>query len=243
MRSSPNTTASHLLRRYRASVGRRGHVFSQGPSPAWHRWKRIFCIPAEYACGWDLHGVHEITNEQCFGGVLTFYLVATAWATARRRDAKTGILDWVCASGGIGARYLGPDLRGGGREQLNRGERWNPCGNVLFPWLRRSAFCRGGRSYALARRCFWRAAYCAASVADVLCGVYRLFLLVFGTATSVPGVIAQDGDSFSAGCPAADLDDFLAGSRVVHECVQKDFVTKPSSWEPAWGPQASLASS
>jgi hypothetical protein len=58
---------------------------------------------------------------------------------------------------------------------------------------------------------------------------------VFGTATTVPGVISQDGDSFSAGCPAADLDDFLAGSRVVHECVQKDFVTKPSSWEPAWG--------
>ena len=30
-----------------------------------------------------------------FGGVLTFYLVATAWATARRRDGETGIFDWV----------------------------------------------------------------------------------------------------------------------------------------------------
>ena len=28
------------------------------------------------------------------GGVLTFYLVATAWITARRANAKTGILDW-----------------------------------------------------------------------------------------------------------------------------------------------------
>jgi hypothetical protein len=28
------------------------------------------------------------------GGTLTFYLVATAWMTARRTDAKTGILDW-----------------------------------------------------------------------------------------------------------------------------------------------------
>jgi hypothetical protein len=28
------------------------------------------------------------------GGTLTFYLVTTAWLTARRRDAKTGILDW-----------------------------------------------------------------------------------------------------------------------------------------------------
>jgi hypothetical protein len=28
------------------------------------------------------------------GGMLTFYLVATAWLTARRRDGKPGILDW-----------------------------------------------------------------------------------------------------------------------------------------------------
>jgi hypothetical protein len=27
-------------------------------------------------------------------GVLTFYLVATAWLTARRRDGETGIVDW-----------------------------------------------------------------------------------------------------------------------------------------------------
>jgi hypothetical protein len=30
------------------------------------------------------------------GGTLTFYLVATAWMTVRRREEKTGILDW-CA--------------------------------------------------------------------------------------------------------------------------------------------------
>ncbi|MGH9574181.1 MAG: hypothetical protein ACRD40_11705 [Candidatus Acidiferrales bacterium] len=29
------------------------------------------------------------------GGALTLYLVATAWITARRRDAKTGIFDWA----------------------------------------------------------------------------------------------------------------------------------------------------
>jgi hypothetical protein len=28
------------------------------------------------------------------GGALTFYLVATAWFTARRKDAEIGILDW-----------------------------------------------------------------------------------------------------------------------------------------------------
>lgn len=30
-----------------------------------------------------------------FGGVLTFYLVATSWMTARRREAGTGIFDWI----------------------------------------------------------------------------------------------------------------------------------------------------
>src|SRR5260370_9178056 len=29
-----------------------------------------------------------------FGGVLAFYLVTTAWASARRRDGKTSIFDW-----------------------------------------------------------------------------------------------------------------------------------------------------
>jgi uncharacterized membrane protein len=29
------------------------------------------------------------------GGALTFYLVATAWMTARRRDLQTGLLDWA----------------------------------------------------------------------------------------------------------------------------------------------------
>ncbi|MGA9508209.1 MAG: hypothetical protein WBV55_06125 [Candidatus Sulfotelmatobacter sp.] len=29
------------------------------------------------------------------GGTLTFYLVATAWLTARRRDGQPGLFDWV----------------------------------------------------------------------------------------------------------------------------------------------------
>jgi hypothetical protein len=35
----------------------------------------------------------QVTN--ILGGVLTFYLVATGWATGRRKDGKTGIFDWV----------------------------------------------------------------------------------------------------------------------------------------------------
>jgi uncharacterized membrane protein len=36
---------------------------------------------------------HQTNNV--FGGILTIYMVATAWATARRRDGETGILDWI----------------------------------------------------------------------------------------------------------------------------------------------------
>lgn len=36
---------------------------------------------------------HQSSNV--FGGLLTFYLVATAWATARRRDGETNKLDWI----------------------------------------------------------------------------------------------------------------------------------------------------
>jgi uncharacterized membrane protein len=36
---------------------------------------------------------HQSNNF--FGGILTIYMVATAWATARRRSGETGILDWL----------------------------------------------------------------------------------------------------------------------------------------------------
>jgi hypothetical protein len=36
---------------------------------------------------------HQPNNV--FGGMVTIYLVATAWATARRRDGGTGVLDWI----------------------------------------------------------------------------------------------------------------------------------------------------
>lgn len=45
------------------------------------------------AAGTDLAFMKSQTNN-VFGGVLTFYLVPTAWATARRREGQPGIFDW-----------------------------------------------------------------------------------------------------------------------------------------------------
>ena len=36
---------------------------------------------------------HQMNNF--FGGLLTFYMVVTAWLTARRRANEPGVLDWV----------------------------------------------------------------------------------------------------------------------------------------------------
>jgi uncharacterized membrane protein len=43
---------------------------------------------------------YHLTNSQAqlvnfFIGILTFYLVATAWWSARRKDGETGIFDWA----------------------------------------------------------------------------------------------------------------------------------------------------
>src|SRR5579864_9511453 len=43
------------------------------------------------------------------GGILTFYLIGTAWLTARRRDGETSRLD--CALDSFGARYPHLDER------------------------------------------------------------------------------------------------------------------------------------
>jgi hypothetical protein len=50
-------------------------------------------------------------NNNIGGGVLTFYLVATAWVTARRRDGETSIFDWgallIPLAAGIGGWISG----------------------------------------------------------------------------------------------------------------------------------------
>ncbi len=55
----------------------------------------VFCISmlCMAAVGAYLAFPKSQTNN-IVGGVLTFYMVATAWATARRRNAKPGIFDW-----------------------------------------------------------------------------------------------------------------------------------------------------
>lgn len=40
-------------------------------------------------------GARNLEMDNLLGGLLVFYLVATAWKTARRRNSETGIFDWI----------------------------------------------------------------------------------------------------------------------------------------------------
>lgn len=40
-------------------------------------------------------GYRKSEMDNVLGGLLAFYLVATAWVTARRGDAETGVSDWI----------------------------------------------------------------------------------------------------------------------------------------------------
>ena len=71
--------------------------FPQRFPPAWPRWKCVCHIHADPVRKRRVPGVNEIPTGQCSGrhsNLLTFYLVTTAWITARRRDGETSIFDW-----------------------------------------------------------------------------------------------------------------------------------------------------
>ncbi len=65
--------------------GSRGHVLSG----------RVFVVSM---VGLSVAGAYlalmKSQTGNVIGGVMTFYLVTTAWATARRKEAETGIFDW-----------------------------------------------------------------------------------------------------------------------------------------------------
>jgi uncharacterized membrane protein len=64
------------------------------------------------ACGATLAVMRQETPN-ILAGTLTFYLVATAWMTARRGDGKTGIFDWVALAfaGVVGVAEIAMGVR------------------------------------------------------------------------------------------------------------------------------------
>jgi hypothetical protein len=71
-------------------------------------------------------------NNNVGGGILTFYLVATAWLTARRKDGETSRLDWVALliplANGILSWMTGVKVLRSGHSSLDG----VPVGMILF---------------------------------------------------------------------------------------------------------------
>ncbi len=169
------------------------------------------------------------------GGILTVYLIGTAWLTARRRDRETSRFDWVVL---LIPLALGTLLWMNGIKVLRSGASSQdgvPAGMMFFMGFRVFACCGGGRSHAGARRCSWSKAHRAASLAHVLWAVHRSRLFFPGTlkppaeiafgsgarAASVPGYIWHDL-VFGSHPTATDFADFLASPSPLHKCIQEN---------------------
>src|SRR5437867_2352789 len=139
---------------------------------------------------------HQMNNV--FGGVLAFYLVTTAWATARRRDGQTGIFDWGAL---LFALAVGAGIITYGFEVANSstGSKDGVPAGMYF---------------------FLGSSNRATPLSHVLFAVHRHGLLFPGTATSISPLVTQNKRTFSAGYPATDIADLLAVSRFVHKYVQ-----------------------
>ena len=82
------------------------------------------------------------------GGILTVYLIGTAWLTARRRDRETSRFDWVVL---LIPLALGTLLWMNGIKVLRSGASSQdgvPAGMMFFMGFRVFACCGGGRSHA-----------------------------------------------------------------------------------------------
>jgi hypothetical protein len=159
----------------------------------------------------------QMTN--IFRGVLTFYLAATSWMTVRRRERKPGVFDWIAL---LAALTVGAVIMTYGFQAAHspRGLKAGvPRRDVFLPWFHSPAGCRGRRPHARPWRYLRHATSDAASLAYVLCAVHRLSFHIHSAATSVSRFVSQDRATFSAGYWAADIDDFLAGSRPLLKSV------------------------
>jgi hypothetical protein len=71
-----------------------------------------------------------------FAGTLTFYLVATAWPAARRKDGETGIFDWgaLLAALAVGVGMLTYGLEAA---HSKTGPKFGYPAALYFVWLPR----------------------------------------------------------------------------------------------------------
>jgi hypothetical protein len=166
------------------------------------------------------------------GGILTFYLIGTAWLTARRRDGQTSRLDWVAL---LIPLVIGILTWMNGLKLVRSGATSQDGVPVGMTFFRGSVMllAAAGDVRMLGRGgFFWSEAHRAASLAHVLCPVHRSRIFFPGTlkppaevafksgswSASIPGIIQYDL-VFNSHHTSTDLADFLASPSSLQKCL------------------------
>jgi hypothetical protein len=203
------------------------HVFAKRFQAAWPRWRRLCHIHAGLTSSGAIVGFikYHSTNSQAqladfFIGILTFYLVATAWWSARREDGETGIFDWagllVALSVGAALAISGLEAADG-PSSLKHDFPVAPYFIFGFVALLSGAgdvrmLVHGGSSGGQAHR--------ASSVADVLRFLDGRPFFFSRPAKSNASVYSRIEAAVRTASPHTNRVDLLAVSRVVHKRVQ-----------------------
>ena len=70
---------------------------ARGPAPC-PGGKNICIVDVDHGCRRGVPSSREASTKQRRGGIITFYLIGTAWVTARRREGETSRMDWIVLS-------------------------------------------------------------------------------------------------------------------------------------------------
>ena len=156
------------------------------------------------------------------GGTLTFYLVTTAWVTARRRERRARNFRLGCATGCPGGRSVAGDLGIEAAISPTGLKYAYPPGPYFFMGSVALLAATGDVRMLGARRYFRYTTHCAASLAHVLRAIHRRRVHIPGAATNLPRDTAQNRYSCSPEFLAAAVNDFLANPGSVRKCVQEE---------------------
>ena len=156
------------------------------------------------------------------GGTLTFYLVTTAWLTARRKDAGTGIFDWGALL--IVLAVTATEMTLGLEAAISpTGLKYDyPPGPYFFLGSIALLATVGDIRMLVRGGIAGTQRLSAASLAHVLCAVHRRSVHIPGAATNISRDITEDRRTCFPECPAADIDDFLVIPSPLRKCIQEN---------------------
>ena len=151
------------------------------------------------------------------GGFLTFYMVSTAWLTARHSDGRTRIFD--CGALLFVLAVAAVEVTLGFQAWASpTGMKYDypPAPYFIFGSVALIA-ALGDVRMLLRGRYFWRTPCCAASLANVLCPLRRRRVHFSGASANIPCDLTKNGRTCFSEFSSVAADDLLARPRFVYK--------------------------